>query len=456
MKTNLTIQWVVISFLFTQAAMGQNWTLSGNAGTDPNVNYLGTTDSKSLKIKTNNTTRIFIGSTGKVGIANQSPVWRLDVKSGSINTDSLYRINGAPVLNASASGIQIGAASAKVGIGTSTPSDALQVVGTIAATGGKSTDWNSAFSWGNHATQGYLKGAGLTANRLPLWNGTAMVNSGITESGGFIGVGISSPVAPLHISSNNQESMRLNGGTSLFNGTGTFMSIYEGGAYRGYLGSYSGVAEDVDFGTGGTNTTGNVHLVIAATPRFTLNSSGNVGIGTTTPVSRLSVVQIGTTNPTFELTNTSKGPNISYGHFGATGDWYLRSAANAGKVILQDQSASGTVAIGTTYVPAGYKLAVSGKVICSELKVQLPAAWPDYVFGEDYSLMSLTDLRNYVNANHHLPGFPSAEVVESNGGVEVGEMQRLLMEKVEELTLYILQQEEKIRNLQTAVEQLKK
>lgn len=375
---------VILAVCIANTTFGQNWSLTGNAGTDPATNFIGTTDNKTFKIKTNNQTRINVISSGKVGIGNFTPVWRFDVKGGSINTDSLYRINGVAALSQSGSDFQVGSGTSRIGIGTS------------------------------------------------------------------------SPLASLHVNTASQEAIRVNGGTNLIGGTGMFMSFYENSVYRGYIGSYSGSGADMDFGTGGSNTTGSVHLTIAATPRFTLNSSGNVGIGTTTPVSRLSVLQTGTTNPTFELTNTSKGPNISYGHFGATGDWYLRSAANAGKVILQDQSASGTVAIGTTYVPAGYKLAVSGKVICSELKVQLPAAWPDYVFGEDYSLMSLTDLRNYVNANHHLPGIPSAEVVESNGGVEVGEMQRLLIEKVEELTLYILQQEEKIRNLQTAVEQLKK
>jgi hypothetical protein len=88
--------------------------------------------------------------------------------------------------------------------------------------------------------------------------------------------------------------------------------------------------------------------------------------------------------------------------------------------------------------------------------VQLLASWPDYVFKPDYKLMNLSELSDFINANGHLPGIPSADEVNNSAGVEVGEMQRLLVEKIEELTLYILKQEEKIQQLQQSVEQLKK
>lgn len=378
-----SIMAVVALVLLSDMSFAQTWSLTGNAATDPAVNFIGTTDNKSLKFKTNNYVRMTILSNGKLGIGIGTPIWKLDVKGGSINTDSVYRING------------------------------LQV---------------------------------LAAN-----NGLVQLGSGTS----FVGVGTANPAAPLHVSTTNQEAFRLTGGTSQFNSTGMYMTFYENTNYRGYIGSFAGASADMDFGTGGGNTTGSVHLVISAAPRFTLNSSGNVGIGTTTPVSRLSLVQTGTSSPTFELTNTSKGPNISYGHFGATGDWYLRSAANAGSVILQDQSA-GVVGVGTTYVPAGYKMSVNGKVICTELKVQLLASWPDYVFTPEYKLMNLSDLSNFIHANGHLPGIPSADEVNGAAGVEVGEMQRVLVEKIEELTLYILKQEDKIQQLQQAVEQLKK
>jgi hypothetical protein len=109
----------------------------------------------------------------------------------------------------------------------------------------------------------------------------------------------------------------------------------------------------------------------------------------------------------------------------------------------------GSVGIGVTSgasIPAGYMLAVDGKIISEELKVQMSGSWPDYVFARDYNLRPLTELRKYIAANKHLPGIPPAAEVEKNG-IEVGDMQKRMMEKIEELTLYILQLEKDVAEL---------
>ncbi|HKR04379.1 MAG TPA: tail fiber domain-containing protein [Bacteroidia bacterium] len=94
------------SYLFTGIIMlaaaasssAQSWLITGNAGTSSSTNFIGTTDNKAFKIRTNNINRITVNPSGKVGIATSSPLFRLDVRSGSINTDSVYRINGYTVL----------------------------------------------------------------------------------------------------------------------------------------------------------------------------------------------------------------------------------------------------------------------------------------------------------------------------------------------------------------------
>jgi len=101
----------------------------------------------------------------------------------------------------------------------------------------------------------------------------------------------------------------------------------------------------------------------------------------------------------------------------------------------------GKVNIGKTYIGSTHTdhlLSVSGKIICNDLRVlPLSGNWPDYVFSASHKLISLEEVERYVKANHHLPGMPSAQDVEANG-IEVGEMQRNILEKMEEMTLYMI------------------
>lgn len=106
----------------------------------------------------------------------------------------------------------------------------------------------------------------------------------------------------------------------------------------------------------------------------------------------------------------------------------------------------GRVAIGDDFA-TGYKLSVDGKVACEEVLVDLSGDWPDYVFQPEYELKSLEEVRNHINEKGHLPGVPSAQEVEENG-IKVGEMNKVLMEKVEELTLYIIDLEARLKNLE--------
>jgi len=100
--------------------------------------------------------------------------------------------------------------------------------------------------------------------------------------------------------------------------------------------------------------------------------------------------------------------------------------------------ASGNVSVSASgAVATGYKFNVDGKIMCEELKVQL-SPWPDYVFKPEYALKPLAEVKAYIEENHRLPGIPAAVTVEREG-LNVGDMQRLMMEKIEELTLYILE-----------------
>jgi hypothetical protein len=136
----------------------------------------------------------------------------------------------------------------------------------------------------------------------------------------------------------------------------------------------------------------------------------------------------------------------------------LMSVTNSGNF-----SVMGNVGIGTTdnaawqLATSTYKLAVEGKIITEEVTVKLRANWPDYVFNPKYTLMPLTDVKSYIDKNHHLPDMPTAAQVEKDG-LNLGEMNKLLLKKVEELTLYLIEkdkneQQQKVVNsdLQTQI-----
>jgi len=107
---------------------------------------------------------------------------------------------------------------------------------------------------------------------------------------------------------------------------------------------------------------------------------------------------------------------------------------------------SGHVMIGTTTPATGYILSVDGKGMFEELKVQLSGNWPDYVFDENYKLPSLYQLESSLKTEKHLPGIPSATEIKRDG-VLVGDMQTKMMEKIEELTLYIISLQKQIDEL---------
>jgi hypothetical protein len=144
--------------------------------------------------------------------------------------------------------------------------------------------------------------------------------------------------------------------------------------------------------------------------------------------------------------------------------WLWRSGAddlvrinNANSAYRNDITilSDGRVGIGTAAPATGYALSVNGKAVCTEVLVDAVANWPDYVFHNDYKLMSLGELEKSIKENNHLPGIPSAATAEESG-ILLGDMQKKLLEKVEELTLYTIQQDKQITDLQKKYEELQK
>jgi hypothetical protein len=113
---------------------------------------------------------------------------------------------------------------------------------------------------------------------------------------------------------------------------------------------------------------------------------------------------------------------------------------------------NGKVGIGT--LNPDQLLTVNGTIHSKEVKVDLSVPGPDYVFEKSYDLPSLDEVKSYIDENKHLPEVPSAKEMEKNG-INVGEMNMLLLKKVEELTLYLVEQKKEIENLKSEISIIK-
>jgi len=122
-----------------------------------------------------------------------------------------------------------------------------------------------------------------------------------------------------------------------------------------------------------------------------------------------------------------------------------------------DFAVNGTAVIGAgsidKRITGNYKLAVGGKILAEEVKIQLVKDWPDYVFHPDYPLQSLPEVEDFLRTHHHLPNIPGAIEVQQ-GGVTIGEMQAKLLLKIEELTLHLIEQHKTIEGLRRKLAEL--
>ena len=415
------------------------------------------------------TDRLVINSSGLIGIGNSSPSARLHITGTGTSSSSTSLL----IENSSNANLFTVRDDGRVGIGTASPTQALEIAGNVRI----------------NAT-GTSPLAIITANIL---NPQFEIVNSINANGAGCGY-----AAANNVGSSVQLSIASSGNVYIPNGawvrcdgTGGLSLVVNGGGpimftpslTAGSTSEWGRFSTTGKFGLGERAPTekldvvGNVKFSGALMPANLPGSSGQVltsaGAGTaptwTTPLTVSSVWLLGGNSGTSPSTNyigTSDGQPVV---FRTSGSEKMRIDAS-GKIGINTNSPQYLMDINgiarvvdkliignDTYAfPTGdYRLSVKDGIITERLKIRLRANWPDYVFDENHNLPELSEVEKYINRNKHLSGIQSAEDVRTNG-IEIGEMNAKLVEKIEELTRYMINADKQIHQLQEQVKLISK
>ena len=330
-----------------------------------------------ILFNTNGLNKMILLNNGNFGIGTATPAAKLDV-NGEIYSTGISNSLGDFLIKASSPGSSSG--SITIGAGQNNPSPAGGSVTIASGNGYASGSINL-----NIASNTYS--GSINLNGKTAINSTLNV-SGVTSFSGNVGIGTTTPAAKLDV---NGEIYS----TGSTNATGDY--FIKGKTYStgtpGVVTAYGASGTNASYPTGG-----NVSVIAGSgyTP-------GNV--------------------------------TITAGTGYANGSIYLNAPYNVGGGIFINgkTSISGNVGIGVAPSTTS-KLAVDGKIECEEIEVKNIGA--DYVFDSNYKLRSLGEIENFIKQNGHLPGVNPAS--ETQKGVNLGEFNQKLLEKVEELTLYMI------------------
>ncbi|MEP7144931.1 MAG: hypothetical protein ABI707_18750 [Ferruginibacter sp.] len=275
----------------------------------------------------------------------------------------------------------------------------------------------------------------------------------------LFGTPASNPNSKLEFYNGNIKNLSLDGfGTMDLSGSNPFLSLNSNGTRSGYLYG-TGTTMEIAAYKGAKASAGNLILQVNETGISQSGQpatlyAGNVGIGTRTPVEKLTVQ---TSNNSYGISHRSVEGNILATLIGGTSagigtfsNTNMRIFANGVSAIFIG-SGTNNVGIGKEYPT--YKLEVNGTIRSKEVIVE-SNGWPDYVFDEKYKLSSIDEVEKYIEQNKHLPNIPSAKEIEEKG-LHLGDTQKKIMEKIEEMTLYIIEANKKIQQLEKIIRQRK-
>ncbi|GAB3718085.1 hypothetical protein GCM10027592_60780 [Spirosoma flavus] len=364
-------------------------------------------------------------------------------------------------------------------------------------------------SGSNNAFVGYAAGFQNTTATANVFVGAQAGYSNTTASNNvFIGyqAGYANTTGIANLFMGNAAGTQSNGSYNLFIGNGsgynntsglgnTFIGDGSGlgnvtGSNNVYIGRSASLASNAagnnntfigfQARTGGptvdNSTAIGVNALVTASNSVVIGAPGaKVGIGNSAPQNKLEITQGIANQSGLRLTNLTSNSPAS-----VTNQYKFLTVNSAGDVILGSVNGSAregvseslwqqkgdflqnskgdAVIIGgnVARTPSGYKLFVEDGILTEKVKVAVKntSEWSDYVFKPNYSLKPLIEVEQYIQKNEHLPGIPSAEEVVEKG-IDVAKMDAKLLEKIEELTLYSIQQDRTIQTQQQEIEAVK-
>jgi hypothetical protein len=388
-----------------------DWSMNGNTDTDPDAQYIGTSDNTDFVMRTNNQEALRITSEGDLKVAGL-------VGNGSqfikVNNDGL--ISAAPQAP-----------------GDPWVTDGNNLNGN-APTGSSATEWIGTIAEDDFVIKTNQWDPGIDHERMR-----------VTHIG-LVGIETKAPQSKLHLNSTEEYTPVPPGPISPDPAESRYYiplpELDEDGEEISI-----NYPENVNLGlttfqitnnTTGTTSDDGFLVTMDGGNAAVKNQSGSIGVaGSTAYIA-------GNHGSLYFYGGTSLNSTGSV--FMKTNGSYIFRTNNASRALFINND--GRIGIGTSQLATGYQLSVYGKIKCEELMVKLKAAWGDFVFEKDYNLMSLKELEEFVNKNNHLPGIPSAREIEEKGGFETGEMQRLQMIKIEELYLYVIELNKKLEKLE--------
>lgn len=378
-----------------------------------------------------------------------------------------------------------------IGMGATAPTAKLEVAGQVKITGGTpgagkvlTSDANGLASW--VAPTGVL--AGGTTNYIPKWTSANALSSTslIYDDNTNVGIATNTPYKKLNVNGdvaflgvNGNNALEIIGNGTIPSRRGISLDNDPSGKFNFYIHAWQ------------TNASFNFKNGVGDANLMSILANGNVGIGNANPSSHLDMVSanLGTAGGSqvawakfsgdvgsgnndqlkiysqrasaggsnwntseIKIQRTVDASNMNFISFRSTNATYGLGAIVFGNDNTDHMSISsdGHVSIGPRKLLSGPHtdayLTVDGKIVSTSCYVT-QLNWADFVFETDYKLPSLTEIENYYLINKHLPNIPSAKEVAENG-IDIGEMNKLLLQKIEELTILMVQQEKRIKGLE--------